>query len=98
MIELALWLHDRFSEYVCQNEAIHFSAGISLQKDNTPLAKLAEDAEEALEKSKNAGRNRITLFGQTVDWNEFRELWKIKNVLESGKRKRPDQQCHDLPP
>ncbi len=81
MVELALWLHDRFSEYTCKNEEIHFSAGISLQKANTPLAKLAEDAEEALGQSKGAGRNRITLFGQTATWEEFQRLRHIKDRL-----------------
>jgi CRISPR-associated protein Csm1 len=87
MIDLAEWLRKRFSDYTCHNEQIHFSAGISLQKPNTPLNKLAKDAEEALERAK-AGNpkkcergNCITVFGETTTWEEFAELQTIRELL-----------------
>jgi len=79
---LSEYLKDRFAEYVCHNPEIHFSAGISLQKANTPLAKIAEDAEEALAASKNRGRSRITVFGETVTWDDFSRLHEIVKTIE----------------
>jgi len=80
-IDLAVILHGAFSDYVCGNRRIHFSAGISLKKPNTPLAKLAEAAESAVALSKGAGRNRITLFGETAEWPEFLKIREIGNLL-----------------
>jgi len=80
-IELASFLNEKFAEYVAHNEEIHFSAGISLQKPNTPIFKLAEDVEDALNMSKGNGRNSITVFGRTAKWGEFRELIKIKDKM-----------------
>ena len=82
MLDLSEYLKDRFAEYVCHNPEIHFSAGISLQKANTPLAKMAEDAEEALAASKNRGRSRITVFGETVTWDDFSRLHEIVKTIE----------------
>jgi len=81
-IELSEFLHARFQEYVCKNPDVHFSAGVSLQKAHTPITKMAKDAEMALEASKTAGRNRITLFGETASWDEFSALRKIAKTID----------------
>lgn len=83
IIELSGYLQERFEEYVCKNPEVHFSAGISLQKANTPVAKMACDAETALEASKQSGRNRITIFGETVEWQEFEALKDIAKTIEA---------------
>ena len=82
IIELAGLLHEHFSNYVCHNPQVHLSAGITLHKPHTPLQKLAHQAEAALEKSKNEGRNRLTLFGETCEWLKFAELRGIRKILE----------------
>lgn len=83
IIELSNLLHKTFADYVCHNEQVHFSAGISLHKPHTPLDKLSDAAEAAIEKSKDEGRNRITLFSETVDWDEFKKLTEIKDTLQT---------------
>lgn len=95
MIELSEYLRDRFEEYVCHNPEVHFSAGITLQKAHTPLAKMAEGAEAALEAAKEAENaetiqgvaknrgNRITVFGETATWDEFAGLRKIAKTIET---------------
>ena len=86
IIELSVLLHKTFADYVCYNEQVHFSAGISIHKPHTPLDKLSDAAETALEKSKEEGRNKggcITIFSETADWHEFKELTKIKDTLQS---------------
>jgi len=83
IIDLSEFLQARFQEYVCKNPEVHFSAGISLQKANTPMVKMAKDAEAALDASKTTGRNRITLFGETAAWDDFAALRKIAKSIES---------------
>jgi CRISPR-associated protein Csm1 len=86
IIELSILLHKTFADYVCHNEKVHFSAGISLHKPHTPLDKLSVVAETALEKSKDKGRNKggcLTLFSETADWNEFMQLTEIKDTLQT---------------
>jgi len=83
IVQLVEFLQKSFADYVCHNEEVHFSAGISLHKPHTPLDKLADVAETAIEKSKDGGRNRVTLFSETVDLDGFKQLIKIKNKLQA---------------
>lgn len=82
IIELAFHLQKSFAAYVCHNPEITLSAGISLQKPHTPLDHLAAAAEAALKQSKDGGRNRLTLFDETVTWPEMAEMLKIKETLQ----------------
>lgn len=84
MASLAGYLKERFAEYVCENKAITFSAGISVHKAHVPVDKLAAAAEAALEQSKNAeGKNSITMFDQTVSWQEFKALLENRDAMQS---------------
>ena len=67
---------------MCENEEIHLSAGIALHKAHTPLNRLAEDAERALEMSKNKGRNRFTMFNETASWDDLHMLETIRTEFE----------------
>ncbi|MDY0043907.1 MAG: type III-A CRISPR-associated protein Cas10/Csm1 [Syntrophales bacterium] len=83
IIELATELRQSFENYVCKNNEVHFSAGISLHKPHTPLDKLAEAAESALERSKHVdGKNSITLFSETAAWDEFEQLQEVQNTIQ----------------
>jgi CRISPR-associated protein Csm1 len=86
IIELALVLRERFSEYVCHNPDVHFSAGIALVKPMTPLDVMAERAEQALQASKE-NRDSLTLFSRTVRWSDVENLVIIKETLESWLQK-----------
>jgi len=61
-----------FSRYVCANPGITFSAGISFHKPQTPIDTMATETEEALEQSKEMGRDRLTVFPRR--WNG--RMWK----------------------
>ncbi|MBD3397547.1 hypothetical protein GF413_00485 [Candidatus Micrarchaeota archaeon] len=43
---------------------------------------MANEAESYLENSKDSGRDRVTVFDQSVTWREFEELVKIENTFE----------------
>ncbi|MDI6796735.1 MAG: type III-A CRISPR-associated protein Cas10/Csm1 [Desulfatibacillaceae bacterium] len=81
MFALALFLQEKFADYVCHNPKISFSAGITLHRPSAPLDQIGKAAEDALEASKNAGKNSLTYFGQTVTWQNARQLSGVKAVL-----------------
>jgi len=82
IIDLSRELKESFARYVCHNSEIHFSAGITVHKPNTPVSHMAEQADESLAKAKDRGRNRLTLFGETVLWSQTDELQAIGQKLE----------------
>lgn len=89
IIDLVSELHKSFADYVCKNKEVHFSAGITLHKAHTTISFMAETAEHALEQSKSKGknedgtkgRNRLTLFSETVTWDELEKLIEIEEKL-----------------
>lgn len=84
MADLASELRKQWSMYVSGNdkaEGLTFSAGITLHKTHEPVDKLAESAEEALKEAKEKGRNRITMFGETVGWDEFDALQEKQQTM-----------------
>lgn len=80
-IDLAALLSERFSDYVCGNDELHFSAGISFHKSQTPLDFMAREAEEALGRSKENGRNRLSVFGETATWETVERLLPIRQEI-----------------
>jgi CRISPR-associated protein Csm1 len=85
IIELADLLNKEFRQYVCHNKDITISAGISVHKPGEPIMTIAESAEHALalSKSKNKDiKDKITVFGETVAWDEFKTLEGIKDTMQ----------------
>jgi CRISPR-associated protein Csm1 len=81
VIDFALFLYHSFHEYTCNNNQITLSAGISINKPGDPVISIAERAEEALKKAKNNQKDSITVFDETVKWQEFKNLEDIKNTI-----------------
>lgn len=74
-----------FKDFTCQNENITLSGGIFIAPDTKfPLYKAADLAGEALDKSKNGGRDKITFFDKDVTWKEFEEIEKMKGYIVSA--------------
>ena len=78
IIDFASFLNDKFKEYVCENQDITISAGISINKPDMPVLSFSETAENALKKSKENYKDSLTLFGESVKWDEFKKLEEIK--------------------
>ncbi|MBI5208295.1 MAG: hypothetical protein HY934_10990, partial [Candidatus Firestonebacteria bacterium] len=74
MIIFAIYLNQQFRKYTCNNDFITLSAGLTFVKDKHPIASAIKQAEALLEKSKEDGKNRITLFGTTIEWEKYPEL------------------------
>jgi CRISPR-associated protein Csm1 len=83
IITLAGQLNDDFANYVCSNENITISAGVSINKPGVPIHILADVVEAALKDAKDSGRNRISLFKISVCWDIFRQLSKVKSDIEN---------------
>ncbi|WP_353683960.1 type III-A CRISPR-associated protein Cas10/Csm1 [Thermodesulfovibrio sp. 3907-1M] len=76
-------LSEDFYRYCCNNSEITLSAGVYITQPETPVLKMAEASEKALEKAKNSGKNKITIFNCPVEWSSIEELEKIRQELES---------------
>ncbi|MEW6108102.1 MAG: type III-A CRISPR-associated protein Cas10/Csm1 [Nitrospirota bacterium] len=81
IIDFASFLNNSFNEYVCSNNQVTISTGISINKPGEPLLSISERAEDALKKSKRNERDSITLFDEEVKWHEFKKLEEIKKTL-----------------
>jgi len=95
VVDLACEIYSQFRAFTCYNENITLSGGVLLVKPHFPIQRFAQLASEQLEKSKTVGqhqdsyglnrKDRITLFGDTVSWDEgrgFFELVKFAKALE----------------
>jgi len=82
IIDLAVDIRDLFGKFSANNEDMSLSAGISVVKPHVPLRRVAETAEELLEKSKKyeenheLRKNAITLFGHTLKWSDMKNQKK----------------------
>ncbi len=83
LVDLSALLRKSFARYVCGNPGITFSAGISFHKPQTPIDTMAGETEEALEQSKEEGRDRLTVFSETVEWKNVETLLSIRNTLKA---------------
>ncbi len=81
-IRLARGMRKQFHCYVAENPSLHFSTGLLMTKPGMPVAQMGEMAEQALEQAKShEGKNAVTLFGQTVSWDAFDQLWQILEAI-----------------
>ena len=75
----------KFKSYVGENPNITISMGINLMRPNSPVGLATEGAEENLEKSKgHSEKNRLTVFGTTVKWDEFNKLKEFMDSLNNA--------------
>ena len=58
-------------------KTLTFSAGFALLKPRQPIQVGGERAEEELENAKDKGRNSISLFGNSLKWEEYFESLDI---------------------
>lgn len=90
-LELAWRIRNDFIRYCGQNPNATISAGVIFVKPKFPIHRFAVLSGEALEQAKGAGRNRITAFGVTVGWEEFKE------ALEFGDKLRESVESQEMP-
>lgn len=88
IIQFAQEFRNRFKKWTAQNDSINISAGIAIVSPKFPIGKAAEMADAELEKSKDCGRDKITVFGETLMWESnglekgFDEIFEFATMLE----------------
>jgi CRISPR-associated protein Csm1 len=90
-IEFANIIRKDLSLFCANNPDLTFSAGIFLTKPHEPISYCAEVVEEKLRNSKRKeGKDKITLFDQTVDWDELEKiLTEAKKIIKWLKEEIP---------
>ena len=90
--EIVAFARDIREEFVTYtNNKLTLSFGIAIAKPTTPISYLAEYSEKLLEESKDykkeeeiKEKNAISLFGETVNWEEYREVFAKLDKLFQG--------------
>lgn len=82
IIRLSELISNKIKELGGYNEEVHISIGISLASSSVPVYQLADKAEEELEKAKKiSGKNAVTVFGKTLIWDEFYDVFALKEYF-----------------
>jgi len=98
IIALAQRIRADFTEFT-GNPQITISAGIAITKPDYPIARAAELVEGALHKSKDNGRNSITLLETTLKWSDWADVekeWDLLRPLISNAAKVPSAFLHSM--
>lgn len=78
----SLAINKAFNRYVAFNPEIHFSAGLVPVKADAPIKTLADLTEDALERAKVSGKNRVSIFDNVVGWSTLDELQAVELKLK----------------
>lgn len=81
IVRFSVEIHDQFEGMKCNNPNLTFSAGLVFCKPTTPVRQMARFADQALDLSKDLGKNRISLGSLTMEWNTFRSGVKRSALL-----------------
>lgn len=81
VINFAIEIRNKFSEYCAINPDFTFSAGVKLFKAHDPISFCDASVGDALHCSKEKnGKDGITIFDHTVSWN------KLDKILQEGQK------------
>ena len=91
IIKFSNELRDKFYKWESRNSMVTISAGIEMAHYKFPIKRLVEYSDEALEKSKDGEKNKITIFERALSWSEYGramdlidEFQKNREELGSG--------------
>jgi CRISPR-associated protein Csm1 len=83
-LKLAKRISDDFKRFAASNPDITISAGIGTFKHRVPIATTSVLTGEILEAAKDAGRNRLSVFGTTFTWDRYDDVERWTERLISG--------------
>lgn len=82
IIELAKDIRKIFKDFTCKNSDLNISGGVYISGKKFPIGRAAGLADELLDKSKHRGRNRMTIFGETVCWDSMDQKKGFEDLVE----------------
>ena len=86
IIEFSKEFRDCFKQWTAYNNSINISAGIVITGPKFPIGKAALMADDELEKSKDCGRDKITLFNQVLSWQNTGQIIGFEDIFKFAKR------------
>jgi len=69
VLKLSQQIRAAFKQYATHNPNLTISGGLFICKPKYPINLSAEEAEAALKRAKEQGRNRLTVFGEVAVWD-----------------------------
>lgn len=84
MLPLAQKIQSDFTRFSCNNKNITISAGGVLGGNKQPINYLAEKAETELERAKDSGRDRFSVFNTRALWNNMPAINKWCSDFETA--------------
>lgn len=102
VLELSLRLRQTFAEFTgcpLHDGRLTLSGAIAIVKPDYPVARAVDALNEALELSKNRGRNRVTILGTTLTWQQWSEVleeWQRLSPLVTEKASVPSAFLRNL--
>jgi CRISPR-associated protein Csm1 len=82
ILSLARWIEKEFKAFV-KGKELTISFGIAIANSSIPISYLAHHTEHLLEEAKEIdGKDAITLFGETVKWNSYKDARKKIKALK----------------
>ena len=86
IIEFSILFRDKFKQWTGWNSSINISAGIGIYNHTFPIGNAAVQVENILNRSKSCGKDKITLFNQTLSWDDMGEIIGFKRIFDFGKK------------
>lgn len=77
-------LYVNFRDFTANNPGITLSAGLALSGKKTPVWHMADMAERELERSKEEGRDRLSIFEVAVEWDKYSDIEHTGNTLSEA--------------
>ncbi|MFQ5455597.1 MAG: type III-A CRISPR-associated protein Cas10/Csm1, partial [Nitrospirota bacterium] len=85
IIRFSQFLYEEFQRFVCNNENITLSAGISIVKPKQSISLSVEQAEINLKRSKeHDNKKSLTIWNTTIYWDEFKGVYNFMGILNKG--------------
>lgn len=82
VLAFAMKARQEFRVWTAENSAFHFSAGIAFGDSSRPVMQGLEEAERMLDRAKEQpGKDRVTLFGYAMKWQDLEEVVRWQKQL-----------------
>lgn len=85
IIEFAQEFRQRFKKWTACNDSINISGGITIISPKFPIGKAALMADGELEKSKDCGKDKITIFGEVLSWQSNDNYKGFEDIFDFAK-------------